>query len=107
MAKWQRHLRMQPEWGQAQEDELTIQELAGVVAKRLRALRPFAEEHIEEKRDELAEEFEWIAKSPDADREDFDSWMEELYDWGDTRLDADWNGKKVCWIDAIGVRERA
>lgn len=101
MAKWQRKIYLQPHWHQASEHEISIQELAGVVAKKLRGIVPFKVEDIESKRLDLVAEFEWLAKSPDSDREDFDFWMEELYDWGDTRLDNEWNGKKVCWIDII------
>jgi hypothetical protein len=106
MANWQRHIYLNPEWQQAKDGELTIQELAGVVAKRLRALKPFHEQDhdLNEKRDEIAEEFEYIAKTPSATASDFDNWMGELYDWGDTSLEQGWNGKKVCWIDTISAR---
>jgi len=103
MANWQRHIYLNPEWQQAKDGEITIQALAAVLAKRLRALKPFGvrDEDLNEKRDEIAEEFEYIAKTPTATRDDFDNWMEELYDWGDTRLEQGWTGKKVCWVDTM------
>jgi hypothetical protein len=109
MANWQRHLYLNPEWQQAKDGSITIQALAAVIAKRLRALRPFGErdEDLNEKRDEIAEEFEYIAKTPDATRDDFDNWMCDLYDWGDTRLEQVWNGKKVCWVDTMSRKPRS
>jgi hypothetical protein len=77
--------------------------LAATIAGRLRELRPFSDENIDETRINLAEEFEWLSGDPETDTEDFDALMDALYDWGDIRLDDNWNGKKVCWIDTIGI----
>lgn len=107
MANWQRHLRLQPEYGRAQDDELSICELAGVVAKRLRALRPLGDESLDNERDEIAEEFESLAGDPNASTNDFDEAMHRLFDWGDTSLDESWNGKKACWVDTISDPARS
>jgi hypothetical protein len=103
MANWQRSIKLNPEWQQAKDGEITIQQLAAVLAKRLRTLRPFGEsdDDLNEKRDEIAEEFEYIAQTATATAEDFDNWMEELFDWGDTSLDQGWPRKKACWVDTI------
>jgi hypothetical protein len=98
MANWQRTLDLLPEWSKALDDELAVQQLAAVVATRLRALTPFSDEDIESKRIELAEEFEDLSKDESADGPEFDWLMNTLYDWGDTPLDPKFNGKKVCWI---------
>lgn len=103
MANWQRHLKLQPEWGQAQDEEISPQELAAVIAKRLKALMPFKDGYAEQQRLDLVDDFEAAAEDADLTVNDFDYLMSELYDWGDIRLDDKWNGKKVCWIDTTGV----
>lgn len=103
MANWQRKLVLNPEWEQAQEHEITIHELALSIAKKLRALRPFKSEFddLNEEREDLAETFECLAEDTAATRANFNYEMDSLYSWGDQRLDGDWNGKKVCWIDTM------
>lgn len=101
MAQWQRTIRLQPTWDKAKSHEISIQELAAVISKKLKALRPFNDDYIDSERDNLVDEFEGLAEDESADREDFDDIMCRLYDWGDMKLDNDWNGKKVCWIDTI------
>lgn len=105
MANWQRTLRLQPEWGQAQDGEITLQQLAKVVAFRLRSLRPFGDDvgrtilSFDDEREEIADNFEDIAGDDTATTDDFDDVMCALYDWADQHMDDKWNGKKVCWID--------
>lgn len=101
MAQWQRTLRLQPEWGRAQDGSVPVHELAGVIAARLKSLVPFKDERVEDARQDLIREFEQLSQDDDTDVEEFDHWMNELYDWGDQSLDGKWNGKKVCWIDTI------
>ena len=104
MANWQRTLKLQPETDQASAGEISVQELAAVVAKRLRALRPFGDEYIDNERDEIADEFEWIARSSDAESDDYDEVLDRLYDWGDIHISGDFfNAKKVCWVDCFPV----
>lgn len=101
MSNWQRTIRLNPEWSQAKDGEITHKQLAAVIAKRLRALTPFKAEldDLNEELDELADEFEWLAERVDTNADDIDNAMHSLYNWGDQRLDGEWNGKKVCWID--------
>lgn len=101
MANWQRRLELQPEWGMAQDDEITVHRLATVIAERLSALRPFGDERLDEERDELVWLFEDFSKSADLDKGDFDGIMEQLYDWADTALDNGWPRKKVCWVNTL------
>ena len=56
---------------------------------------------IDEKRDELVDEFRSLSEDPDADLNDLDYVMDELYDWADIGLDGRWNGKKVCWVETF------
>ena len=101
MANWQRHIRLNPEWSQAKDGEVGYQQLATVIAKRLRGLTPFKAEldDINDELAEIADEFEWLGENADTTADDIDSVMHSLYNWGDQRMDSEWNGKKVCWID--------
>lgn len=107
MAQWQRKLILNPEWDQAQDNLITTQEMARSVAAKLRALKPFKAEFddINEERDEIAENFEALSEDGAATQRDFNSAMEDLFNWGDQRLDGDWNGKKVCWVDTMTTVE--
>ena len=107
MAQWQRKLLLNPEWDQAQDDLISTQELAKSVATKLRALRPFKAglDDINDERDEIADNFENLAEDKTATQQDFNSIMEDLFNWGDQRLDGEWNGKKVCWIDHMTTVE--
>jgi len=103
MADWQRKVLLNPEWTQAQEHEISTQELARSVAAKLRTLDPFEDEDDEYnlEREGLIEEFDGLAADETATQEDFNYVMQSLYDWGDQRMDPHWNGKKVCWIDTM------
>lgn len=106
MADWQRTLYLQPEWDQASDDGIALGTLAGVIAKRLRALKPFDDEYLDGMRDDIADEFESLRDDPDADRDWFNAVMDNLYDWADMRLDGDvLGGKKVCWVDRFTARQ--
>lgn len=107
MADWQRRIRLNLEWEQAKEGEISTQELAAAISKRLKALTPFKDEYVEQSRLDLVDEFESAAEDADLTVDNFDYLMSELYDWGDMRLDDTWNGKKVCWIDTMTARETA
>ena len=99
MANWQRTLKMQPEWDQANDGEITTAALAKIVSKRLSALDPFDAESWEEvTRLELVEEFEDLADVPELTQEEFNWFWAKLYEWADTPLDDKFGGKKVCWV---------
>ena len=99
MANWQRVLKLGPEFVKARDGELPIWELARVTAGRLKAIAPI-DDALDAEREDLIYDFELIAKDrDDASREEFDDVMARLYDWADTPLDGEWNGKKLCWID--------
>lgn len=98
MANWQRTLNVVVEWKQAQAREITPQQLAKAIADRLEKLKSFNIEHIDTTRDDLVGAFESLADDESATFDDFDLVWRELYDWGDTKLDSAFGGKKVCWI---------
>jgi len=102
MADWQRTIRLNPEWAQAKAGSLAMNELARVIAERLKALPPFGVDHLDEERDEIAIEFSEAARDPSITGDDLDEVMRRLYDWADTRLDdKPFGGKRVCWVDTI------
>lgn len=82
MAKWIYTLPIKTEWQQAQVDEITVQQLASVVAKKLAKI-DFNDEDINFNRDEFVDEFEGFAEDLTASRDDFDNIMQRLYDFAD------------------------
>lgn len=99
MANWQRNLDLRDIWSMG-EDEEKIPELAGIVATRLKALKPFGDEDIDDEKADIVQDFEELAKMKpeDCTFDDFNNTLDRLYDWGDTHLDDEWNGKRVAWI---------
>jgi len=93
MANWQRHLNLKDMW-----DSGDVHLIAKTASDRLRDLLPFNDGQLDYIRVDLAEQFADIADDPTSSTNEFDYVMEELYDWADTKLDSEWNGKKVCWV---------
>jgi hypothetical protein len=54
--------------------------------------------YLDSQRQDLAEQFGALSGDDDADVDDFDYLMCDLYDWADTPLDNEWIGQKLCWI---------
>ena len=98
MADWQYKLEIKEDWDRRLNLEITTQELAEIIANKLREL-DCPEDDIYDERFSIAEEFEILSndKSPDFDDDDFNYVMDMLYDWGDIDLGF---GRKVCWIGA-------
>jgi hypothetical protein len=97
MANWQRTLNLVDIWENSEDN---IPETARIIAERLRALKPFPTEfeELNEQREELACDFLDLYKDPTADTDEFNDIMRRLYDWADTAMDSNWNGKKACWV---------
>lgn len=93
MAQWQRTLYMADVW-----DSCDIPLVAREATKRLEALAPFSDEDVEFEKQDLIDELRSLAEDPLADNHDFDEVWARVYDWADTPLDNEWNGKKVCWV---------
>lgn len=112
MPNWQRKIFLNPEWEQAKHDAITINALAASIAKKLAGVRDFSRDRLAEpdslddERDELVERFKDLAAEIDPDRDDLDWIMGDLYDWGDTRLDDKFPGKKCCWVDTMSRSTR-
>lgn len=94
MANWLRTLDIKNEWKLAKKHELSPQELATIVAKRLREMRPHGIPDVDDVRAGLIEEFEAFAADEYLDNDDFDELWERLYDWADGRLPQG----RVCWV---------
>lgn len=99
MTDWQRTLDLRLEYGQAQDGNLAIPELAGVVASRLERIRDFGDDYIDREREEICEEFELLSQDETAETAEFDWLMNRLWDWADQRLGGSGaNTAKVCWV---------
>ena len=99
MAAWQRTLNLTPEWQMRKNEEISLQELSAIVAKRLSALQAFGDEYLDVRKDDLAGEFEAMSKDASLTVDEFDGVLEELYDWGDILISGNvLAGKKVCWV---------
>ena len=98
MANWIRTLDIRDAWKQANEHEIPVFKLASVVADRLSKQAPIPDEHAENLRQELIDDFQALAEDECDSFEEFNYYMNDLYNWGDISLDGKFNGKKVCWI---------
>lgn len=100
-------------------DELSIQDIAEKVVEKLHGLleeirkepaidisiqAAYREEFLEyadELENDIISLFEEVAENQDMDEDEFDYAMGELYDWGDTSLDNNFGGVKMCWINTL------
>lgn len=89
MASWKRILDLTPEFGKAEEGEIEIHDLARITAERLRQMKPFFD-FMDVGRVEIAEQFDDLSQDKGADVDDFDTLMEELYNWADV--------DRSCWV---------
>lgn len=100
MANWQRKVDFSADTEKHDEGELSIQEFAKIVAEKLKTLRKFEDEYINNQLKEIIWSFENLADDEEYMDEEstFNYLLEDLYKWGDTPLDDKFGGKKVCWI---------
>ena len=94
MSKWVNRLDLKDLWKAINAGNLTIQELAKAVAKRIRKMPCYKK--YEDQLDEIATSFEYCGESV----EEFDSYLSELYDWADTPLltPKGQMQRKICWV---------
>lgn len=94
MANWTRQIDVRNLW-----EEGDVVKLSNSISIQLSGLKPLEDESLEDRRLDLAADFKSLAEDGmSATVGEFDYMMQELYDWGDERLDDTWNGKKVCWV---------
>jgi len=82
MVNWKHRLDVKCPWEQASNDEITIQQLAEIVAKKLLAI-DFKDEDVNYDRDDIADEFQGLSEDESAGRDDFDCVLARLYDFAD------------------------
>lgn len=94
MAKWLRTLDVSDVWDKV-PDEITIQQLAKIVAERLGKLLPipFAT-NINDYGLQLVQDFNDLSEDEEADSDTFDEIWHTLYNWADQKC----IGGKVCWV---------
>lgn len=96
MANWQRTLELSDVY----HHDKPICELSGIVADRLRKIKvPDDEDALADQQEEIASDFEMLAKDPKATANEFDEIMSELYDWADTPFDDGWPCRRLCWVN--------
>ena len=100
MANWQRKVDFSAYTEKYDEGELSIQEFAKIVVEKLKTLRKFEDEYINNQLEEIIWSFEDLADDEEYMDEEstFNYLLEDLYKWGDIPLDDKFGGKKVCWI---------
>lgn len=94
MATWARILKLTPEWHLAARREISVQAMATVVFQRLARLKPFGDDYLDRQCEEIADTFECLAGNPQADWDNFDAAMVELYNWGEK----EWGSLNACSI---------
>ena len=94
MPQWVRTLDIKDSWEKSNDEEIPVYELAKEIASKLK------EFHIEDDYElqEIIEDFEGLSEDKNLTFDEFNYSMNNLYDWADTPLDSEWNGKKNCWI---------
>lgn len=103
MAQWQMKLKVK-DFYHEYPDSLTIQDVAQKMSERIDEKLPFVKSHFPDYLDDLEEiymQFRDLSEDPEADGDMFDWIMEDLYNWADTSLDGEWNGKKLCWVETM------
>ena len=84
MANWQRKIDIKDSWKKAENKEITFQDLAKIIYKKLSKIEKFGIEEIDDELEELIWEFKSVITDQYLDEEYFDDLMKRLYDWGDT-----------------------
>jgi hypothetical protein len=99
MANWIYKLELKDLWEQRDKGKITISELAKAVADRIEKATFFKIKTNEEALREIVMDFEGC----DDDVEEFDSILEQLYDWADTPLRTPLGKmqRKMCWINTF------
>jgi len=99
MANWQHHLKLKDiseAWDRKEIDTKKAGQMTSDLIKHLAEhLLPVYASYKEEFL-EIAEQFE------DAeDQNEYNYCLEQLYGLGDTKLDNEWPGKKLCWVGFV------
>ncbi len=90
-----RTLDIKEEWEKADNEHISCQQLAKVIAERLSELHFFNDKRFENERLKLIEDFLLFSEDIIGTVDEFDDLMDELYNWGDMSYN---NTTKICWI---------
>lgn len=95
MANWQHILDINNAWVKC-EDDGDFKVLSKVIIDKLEKINFGADFSYE--RDGIIAAFQELINDENANINEFDSMMAELYDFGDTSLDGKLGGKKLMWV---------
>jgi len=87
MPHWKNKLDISPHWQKAKERTISPQELASFIAAKITKLHHYT---TNEELQTVHDIFIGLSEDEDADWNDIDIAMQELYDWGDVGY--------RCWI---------
>ncbi len=94
MSQWMHTLDIEKEWDASNKDESLVYKTAEAIMLGLKKFNIKDDEIL----DELIEQFEYLSEDPSTNYEEFNCYMNDLYDWADTSLDNVFGGRKNCWI---------
>lgn len=103
MANRQFHLNLRDKWETGDVHEITVdacEKITALIGEIRQRTNPIYAEMADELEAILCD-FETVRDDPDAGEDDFNGVLEDLYEWGDTPLDDQRGGKKMCWIDTV------
>jgi hypothetical protein len=93
MAQWQNRLDLTDIWHKYSDTEVYdhANEMGNLVAEHLKKIT--LPEKYRHEQNRLIDAFEFVS-----DIDEFNETMDDLYDLADTKLDDNWNGKKLMWV---------
>lgn len=98
MSHWIHKLDIHDAWVKSEGDG-DFKALSKVIIEKLAAI-DFGP-HYNEERDGVIEAFQDLIDDSSATMGEFDSMMDELYDFGDIKLDSNFGGKKLMWVNTF------
>jgi len=107
MSQWQMKLEIKDVMQKLRSNEFTLQSGAKEIINRLEVLRPVVENKFADYLSEfenVIDDFKVFAEdeSMNEENESFDYALDNLYDWGDIKLDGDYiGGRAMCWINNL------
>ena len=102
MANFKYQLDLAPIWN---NDDLSIESkgkaIASLIQKKFSKMLDYDGDSYDDQLDDIVQAFENITGYDDTSPvEEFDTWMDELYNWGDNEIQPydQWPRNKMCWI---------
>ena len=105
MANWKMKVDFSELWEKKKKNEITTQELSVEVVKGLNKLKNgfILTKGLKNELVTIIDGFDFLSVDNSATIDDFDYWLERLYDWGDTEIEpvGHFPKNKLCWINTI------